>query len=44
LIIENNNINKIYKKVKFLKYKKFYVHNNTLKKHKSQNNVNIIFK
>ena len=44
LIIENNNINKIYKKVKFLKYKKFYVDNNTLKKHKSQNNVNIIFK
>ena len=44
LIIENNNINKIYKKVKFLKYKKFYVYNNTLKKHKSQNNVNIIFK
>ena len=44
LIIENNNINKIYKKVKFLKYKKFYVDSNTLKKHKSQNNVNIIFK
>jgi len=44
LIIENNNINKIYKKVKFLKYKKFYVDNNALKKHKSQNNVNIIFK
>ena len=44
LIIENNNINRIYKKIKFLKYNKFYVNNNTLKKHKSQNNVNIIFK
>ena len=44
LIIENNNINKIYNKVKFLKYKKFCVENNSLKKHKSQKNVNIIFK
>ena len=44
LIIENKNIKRIYKKIKFLKYNKFYVNNNTLKKHKSQNNVNIIFK
>jgi len=44
LIIENNNINKIYNKVKFLKYKKFCVENNRLKKHNSQKNVNIIFK
>ena len=44
LIIENNNINKIYNKVKFLKYKKFCVENNNLKKHNSQKNVNIIFK
>ena len=44
LIIENNNINKIYNNVKFLKYKKFCVENNSLKKHNSQKNVNIIFK
>ena len=44
LIIENNNINKIYKKLKFLKYKKFCVKNNSLIKHKTQTNVNIIFK
>ena len=44
LIIENNNINKVYNKVKFLKYKKFCVEKNSLKKHKSQKNVNIIFK
>ena len=44
LIIENNNINKVYNKVKFLKYKKFCVENNSLKKHNSQKNVNIIFK
>ena len=44
LIIENNNINKVYNKVKFLKYKKFCVENNILKKHNDQKNVNIIFK
>ena len=40
----NNNINKIYKKLKFLRYKKFCVKNNSLIKHKTQTNVNIIFK
>ena len=44
LIIENNNISKIYNKVKFLKYKKYCVENNTLIKHNHQKNVNIIFK
>ncbi len=44
LIIENNNIDKIFKKLKFLKYKKYCVTNNNLKKHTNQKNVNIIFK
>ncbi len=44
LIIENNNINKIYNKLKLLKYKKFCVENNKLVKHYNQKNVNIIFK
>ena len=44
LIIENNHINKIYDKIKFLKYNKFCVQNKKLVKHLSQKNVNIIFK
>jgi len=44
LIIENNNINKIYKKIKFLNYKKFCVNDKKLVKHVNQKNVNIIFK
>jgi len=44
LIIENNNINKIDKKLKPLKYQKFCVENKRLVKHKNQENVNIIFK
>ena len=44
LIIENNNINKIYNKIKYLKYKKFCVEGERLVKHKKQKNVNIIFK
>ena len=44
LIIENNNINKINNKIKFLKYNKFCVENNSLRKHTSQKNVNVIFK
>ena len=44
LIIENNNINLINKKIKFLNYKKMCVENNTLVRHKNQRNMNIIFK
>tara|TARA_B100000965_G_scaffold277355_1_gene235155 strand:- start:261 stop:1010 length:750 start_codon:yes stop_codon:yes gene_type:complete len=44
LIIENNNISKIYNKIKFLKYKKYYVKNDKLEKHTNQSNINIIFK
>tara|TARA_B100000902_G_C27268103_1_gene894765 strand:+ start:553 stop:1296 length:744 start_codon:yes stop_codon:yes gene_type:complete len=44
LIIENNNINKIYKKIKFLKYKKYTVKNNNLEIHTNQKNINVIFK
>ena len=44
LIIENNNIEKIYNKLRFLKYKKFCVENKKLVKHYDQKNVNIIFK
>ena len=44
LIIENNNINKIFNKLKFLNYQKFIVEKNTLKKHTTQKNINIIFK
>ncbi len=44
LIIENNNINLIHKKINFLNYKKMCVENNTLVKHKNQKNMNIIFK
>ena len=44
LIIENNNISKIYKSLKKLRYQKYYVLNNKLKKHINQNSANIIFK
>ena len=44
LIIENNNINKIYKILKKFSYNKYFVKNNNLKKHSNQNNANIIFK
>ena len=44
LIIENNNIKKIFNKIKFLNYKKFCVQNGILVKHTNQKNVNIIFK
>ena len=44
LIIENNNIDKIYKELKPLGYKKFIIENNKLSIHKNQNNANIIFK
>ena len=44
LIIENNNISKIFKILKKLKYKKYYLKNNVLKTHSNQNNANIIFK
>jgi|TARA_B110000967_G_C18824299_1_gene530460 FkbM family methyltransferase len=44
LIIENNNISKIFKNLKKLGYKKYYVINDTLKKHTNQNSANIIFK
>ena len=44
LIIENNNISKIYKNLKKLGYRKYQVVNNKLKKHINQNSANIIFK
>ena len=44
LIIENNNISIIFKILKKLKYKKYYLKNNVLKVHNNQNNANIIFK
>ena len=44
LIIENNNISKIYNKIKFLKYKKHFVKNNNLEQHTNQTNINVIFK
>lgn len=44
LIIENNNIKKIYNIIKFLKYKKFCLENKILVPHKNQRNINIIFK
>ena len=44
LIIENNNISIIFKILKKLKYKKYYLKNNVLKAHNNQNNANIIFK
>ena len=44
LIIENNNISIIFKILKKLKYKKYYLKNNILKAHNNQNNANIIFK
>ena len=44
LIIENNNISKIFKNLKKLGYKKYYVINDILKKHTNQNSANIIFK
>ena len=44
LIIENNNISKIYKNLKKLGYKKYYVVDNKIKTHHNQNSANIIFK
>ena len=44
LIIENNNISTIYKKLKKFGYKKYYVINDNLKKHTHQDSANIIFK
>ena len=44
LIIENNNIHKIYKHVRKYKYKKYCVINDELVAHKNQNNANIIFR
>ena len=44
LIIENNNIEKIYKFLKVLKYKKYCIVNKKFKIHKNENNANIIFK
>ena len=44
LIIENNNIKKIYSLLKKYKYKKYCVTNDKLKIHKNENNANIIFK
>ena len=44
LIIENNNISKIYDNLKKLGYKKYYVIDNKIKTHSNQNSANIIFK
>ena len=44
LIIENNNIRKIFKFLKKIKYKKYCVKNDKLVTHTVQNNANIIFK
>ena len=44
LIIENNNINKIYRQLLKYDYKKYCVVNNNLIVHKNENNPNIIFK
>lgn len=44
LIIENNNIRKIYKYLIKLNYKKYCVLDNKLVTHKNQTNANIIFK
>ena len=44
LIIENNNIQKIYLHLKKYKYKKYFVINNKLRIHKNETNANIIFK
>lgn len=44
LIIENNNIRKIFKFLKKIKYKKYCVKNDKLVIHTVQNNANIIFK
>ena len=44
LIIENNNISKIYDNLKKLGYKKYYVVDNKIKTHSNQNSANIIFK
>ena len=44
LIIENNNIDKIYKFLKGHRYKKYCIVNKKFKIHKNQNNANIIFK
>ena len=44
LIIENNNIDKIYKLLKNYKYKKYCIINDKFTVHKNQNNANIIFK
>ena len=44
LIIENNDIENIYKLLKKYEYKKFYVLDGCIKKHNYQNSGNIIFK
>jgi FkbM family methyltransferase len=44
LIIENNNIDKIFKILKVFKYKKYCIVNKKFAIHKNQNNANIIFK
>jgi len=44
LIIENNNIDKIYKILKSQRHKKYCIVNKKFKIHKNQNNANIIFK
>ena len=44
LIIENNNINKIYSFLKRYNYKKYCIINKKFVIHKNQNNANIIFK
>ena len=44
LIIENNNIGKIYRILKIHKYKKYCIVNKKFVIHKNQNNANIIFK
>ena len=44
LIIENNNIDQIYRILKKFKYKKYCIVNKKFTIHKNQNNANIIFK
>ena len=44
LIIENNNIGKIYRILKIYKYKKYCIVNKKFVIHKNQNNANVIFK
>ena len=44
LIIENNNISKIYSFLKKFNYKKYCIINNESKIHKNESNANIIFR